>query len=493
MLRDRVAVAPRPGPTTATSAAAVAILNHKREAGASLPHPHAQVLATDFVPPAIAAAVGARRARIDGSRARRPRPQRDVGARDAIDGDACGARSRRARRSSCASRACRRARDFDRAPHDEIAAVAARDTRRARRARAHARRPAVQRGDPQRATVGAHTFHWYVEITPRVAVVAGFEQATGLFVNTVDPAQAARTLHEAATVITIRVCTTIAAPPDEVWAAVEHIEHHIEWMQDAESITFRSEQHAGVGAEFDCLTRVGPLHTTDHFVVTVWEPGVAMGIEHRGAVTGDGEFRLYRVGRRRHALLLGGAAAVPVVARQRRGRAGGQAGAAAALAGQPRPAEGADRRRLTVADADGALATLGVASRMRDPGVASATCRLPSCGRRGSDLRLDRTTAVGPSGRQQLKRAVGRTAGNPASSGCDRPCRVDRRHNDVTVVPSISLAEYSIELYDAPITGKPPLARCAPGREDRPREEREGRRRDHQARTTAHPEGAGRR
>ena len=54
-------------------ATAVAILNHKREAGASLPHPHAQVLATDFVPPAIAGAVGrAERAATDLVR-RRPR------------------------------------------------------------------------------------------------------------------------------------------------------------------------------------------------------------------------------------------------------------------------------------------------------------------------------------------------------------------------------------------------------------------------------------
>ena len=38
---------------------------------------------------------------------------------------------------------------------------------------------------------------------------------------------------------------------------------HPDWMLDADTITFRSEQHAGVGAEFDCLTRVGPLHTRD--------------------------------------------------------------------------------------------------------------------------------------------------------------------------------------------------------------------------------------
>jgi hypothetical protein len=90
----------------------------------------------------------------------------------------------------------------------------------------------------------------------------------------------------------VHLCIAIAAPPDAVWHAVERIESHTEWMLDAERITFRSEQHAGVGAEFDCLTRVGPLRTTDHFVVTRWDPGAVMGIEHRGAVTGVGEFRL---------------------------------------------------------------------------------------------------------------------------------------------------------------------------------------------------------
>lgn len=92
--------------------------------------------------------------------------------------------------------------------------------------------------------------------------------------------------------VRIRIAVLIEAPPDDVWRAVEEIETHVEWMADAESITFRSEAHSGVGAEFDCLTKVGPLRTTDRFVVTRWDPGVAMGIEHRGAVTGTGEFTL---------------------------------------------------------------------------------------------------------------------------------------------------------------------------------------------------------
>jgi hypothetical protein len=92
--------------------------------------------------------------------------------------------------------------------------------------------------------------------------------------------------------VAIAVCTDIDAPRATVWAAVEHIESHVEWMKDAVSVSFRGSVRRGVGAEFDCLTRIGPLRTRDHFVVTAWQPGEGMGIEHHGAVTGTGEFRL---------------------------------------------------------------------------------------------------------------------------------------------------------------------------------------------------------
>jgi len=96
--------------------------------------------------------------------------------------------------------------------------------------------------------------------------------------------------------ITVRVHTAIDAPVARVWAAIERIETHTSWMQDAVSIEFESTQHEGVGTAFACLTRVGPLSTTDHFVVTGWAPPTLMAIEHRGAVTGDAEFRLRDVG-----------------------------------------------------------------------------------------------------------------------------------------------------------------------------------------------------
>jgi hypothetical protein len=93
----------------------------------------------------------------------------------------------------------------------------------------------------------------------------------------------------------VHLCTTIGVPPDDAWAAMEDIGTHTEWMADAVAISFRTEQRAGVGTEFECLTRIGPFTTTDVMTVTEWRPGVAMGIEHRGVVTGTGRFTLQPV------------------------------------------------------------------------------------------------------------------------------------------------------------------------------------------------------
>jgi hypothetical protein len=90
----------------------------------------------------------------------------------------------------------------------------------------------------------------------------------------------------------LSVSTDVDAPPERLWAVLEPIEHHVEWMADAARITFRTAQRRGVGTEFECLTRVGPLTTTDVMTVTEWEPGAVMGIEHRGLVTGRGRFTL---------------------------------------------------------------------------------------------------------------------------------------------------------------------------------------------------------
>jgi hypothetical protein len=94
--------------------------------------------------------------------------------------------------------------------------------------------------------------------------------------------------------VKLRVGITIAASPAEVWRVLEPIERHVDWMADAESIVFTSPSHRGVGTSFDCRTRVGPLRTTDRMTVTEWTPEWAMGIEHRGVVSGRGRGPLRR-------------------------------------------------------------------------------------------------------------------------------------------------------------------------------------------------------
>ncbi|HEX6310385.1 MAG TPA: SRPBCC family protein [Acidimicrobiia bacterium] len=94
--------------------------------------------------------------------------------------------------------------------------------------------------------------------------------------------------------VRIRVCTTIDAPPARVWDDVERIETHTEWMADAVSVRFVGSRRRGVGTEFESLTRVGPLRANDVAIVTEWEPRRAMGIVHRGVVTGTGTFTLRR-------------------------------------------------------------------------------------------------------------------------------------------------------------------------------------------------------
>jgi len=95
--------------------------------------------------------------------------------------------------------------------------------------------------------------------------------------------------------VRLRVGITISASPAEVWRVVESIEDHVDWMADAESIAFTGTARRGVGTSFDCVTKIGPLRTTDRMEITEWAPEKAMGIEHRGAVTGRGLFTLSKI------------------------------------------------------------------------------------------------------------------------------------------------------------------------------------------------------
>jgi UDPglucose--hexose-1-phosphate uridylyltransferase len=174
----------------------VPFVNHGKAAGASIEHPHAQLVALDFVPPAV-----------NDDLARFERSGRDLVADSlsnargseyaVIDGPApawCSPGASEPFEVLVAHRSTRAR--FDEATDAEIEVVA-------RSTHEVLRRLAALLGDAAYNLV-IHTappaarpgFHWYVRITPRLSVIAGFERGTGLFVNIVPPENAAAALRE---------------------------------------------------------------------------------------------------------------------------------------------------------------------------------------------------------------------------------------------------------------------------------------------------------
>jgi hypothetical protein len=90
----------------------------------------------------------------------------------------------------------------------------------------------------------------------------------------------------------INVAIELDATADEVWAVVEPVERHVDWMADAVAIHFETDQTRGVGTRFLCDTKVGPITLQDQMEITEWEPGRRMGVRHTGVVTGSGVFVL---------------------------------------------------------------------------------------------------------------------------------------------------------------------------------------------------------
>lgn len=90
----------------------------------------------------------------------------------------------------------------------------------------------------------------------------------------------------------ILVSVEIAATPAEVWRVVEPIERHVDWMADAVAIRFIDSRTSGVGTEFFCDTKVGPIKLVDRMTITEWVPSQRMGVRHTGVVTGQGVFEL---------------------------------------------------------------------------------------------------------------------------------------------------------------------------------------------------------
>jgi UDPglucose--hexose-1-phosphate uridylyltransferase len=173
-------------------------INHGKEAGASLAHPHAQIVALDLVPPAIGAAV----ARFEAAGTDLITAQIsevEGGPLSVSDGSApvwCPNGSGTPYEIRLAHRSPRCG--IEAATDDEMrtVAIALRDAL-ARLATMVGDAPynVIVHGAPPET--GAAWFHWYVEVLPRLSVVAGFEMGTGLSVNIVAPESAAARLRGA--------------------------------------------------------------------------------------------------------------------------------------------------------------------------------------------------------------------------------------------------------------------------------------------------------
>jgi UDPglucose--hexose-1-phosphate uridylyltransferase len=174
------------------------VINHGRAAGASIEHPHAQIVALDLVPPAVAQAVERfEDAGHDLVMADLDRAGDDLRLLDGPVAAWCPQAGSAPYELRIALRSP--GSGFDEAGDGDIRVLA--ETTRSVLARL-----AAATGDAPYNLV-VHTappglsdksFHWYVEVQTRLAVVAGFEQGTGILVNTVPPELAARELREAA-------------------------------------------------------------------------------------------------------------------------------------------------------------------------------------------------------------------------------------------------------------------------------------------------------
>ena len=172
------------------------LLNHGRASGASIEHPHAQLIALAFIPPEVDKLLARFdetgqdlvAVEIDAARAG-PGLVRDAAA---VTWCSAGAISPFRTRIALPASGAR----FDRATDDEVRAVT--EALQHLLARLHDALGEIAynvvvntapRDDPR-------PFHWWIDVVPRIGVYGGFELGTGVWVNPMPPEAAAATLRD---------------------------------------------------------------------------------------------------------------------------------------------------------------------------------------------------------------------------------------------------------------------------------------------------------
>ena len=184
MLRDRAAALIDSG-----YAHVSAFVNHGAASGASLAHPHGQVIALDRVPPRARARLG--RFRTEAFAA--DRADVVVTAGPALVWSPPAAASPFALRCAAPGTGDR----FDRIADDTADAVANALGETVRRLRAVLGDPGYNIVFEQAPPDHPGPFEWWADIVPRLSITGGFEIGAGACVNIVPPAAAAAALREA--------------------------------------------------------------------------------------------------------------------------------------------------------------------------------------------------------------------------------------------------------------------------------------------------------
>lgn len=92
--------------------------------------------------------------------------------------------------------------------------------------------------------------------------------------------------------VPVVVSVVVDASLQTVWQELADLASHVEWMADAERIEFHRDTRRGPGTVMDVATRVGPFRLVDRLVVTEWEPGLRIAVDHEGLVRGTGRFEM---------------------------------------------------------------------------------------------------------------------------------------------------------------------------------------------------------
>jgi len=180
--------------------------NHGRVAGASLSHPHSQLIALPVVPTRVAEELEAAQ-RFFGAHGRciyctLLDQERAAGERVVYENDTCTVLTPFASRFPFEAWILPRdhVADFGSLAPEQVVSVAGALRETLWRLAVCLDNPPynfIVHTLPYHSPLG-HAYHWHIEVMPRLTQVAGFEWGSGFYINPVVPEDAARTLRESA-------------------------------------------------------------------------------------------------------------------------------------------------------------------------------------------------------------------------------------------------------------------------------------------------------